>query len=182
LWSDIHKPAPANSLNIEVLAYQYGWDLRYPGVDEKLGEFDLKAMDPLKNKWGLTSTDGAAADDFESQELVVPVHRPVHLHLVSKDVIHAFYVPSFRVYQDLVPGRVITWLWFETVDTGNFQIACSQLCGAGHYNMKADIKVIAPEEFSKWYETKAKKTIVAQMLDPVTNAPKNTVQLTAALR
>jgi cytochrome c oxidase subunit 2 len=179
LWSDFHRPAPENSLTVEVLAYQYGWDMRYPGLDDKLGQFAIKAMDPLKNKWGLDTSDPAAADDFEAAEFVVPIHRPVHLHLVSKDVIHAFYVPSFRVYQDLVPGRTISWLWFEATDTGNFQICCSQLCGAGHYNMKADIKVLAPEEFAKWYEAKSKKTILAQMVDPVTGQPRETVKLAA---
>jgi len=74
----------------------------------------------------------------------------VHIYLHSRDVIHSFYVPEFRLYQAAVPGRTIAWVWFQTTKTGNFQLACSQICGSGHYNMKAPIRVVTQEEFDKW--------------------------------
>jgi cytochrome c oxidase subunit 2 len=88
--------------------------------------------------------------------LEIPVNRPVHIRLDSKDVIHAFYVPQFRVYQDIVPGRMIDWVWFTPTKIGKFQLACNQLCGSGHYNMKADIQVVSEADFEKWYQEKAK--------------------------
>jgi cytochrome c oxidase subunit 2 len=77
--------------------------------------------------------------------------------LRSRDVIHSFYVPEFRIYQDAVPGRTIGWIWFKTLRSGNFQLACSQLCGKGHYNMKAPIRVVSQEEYDKWYAEKVIK-------------------------
>jgi cytochrome c oxidase subunit 2 len=94
--------------------------------------------------------DPAGDDDFSSTELVIPVGKPVHIYLHSRDVIHSFYVPEFRLYQAAVPGRTIAWVWFETTRTGNFELACSQICGSGHYNMKAPIRVVSQEEFDKW--------------------------------
>ena len=77
--------------------------------------------------------------------------------LHSRDVIHAFYVPEFRLYQDCIPGRTIGWVWFQATQTGDFQLACNQLCGTGHYNMKAPIHVVSEEEFNKWLSTRQKK-------------------------
>jgi cytochrome c oxidase subunit 2 len=90
-------------------------------------------------------------------ELVIPVGRPVHLLLHARDVIHSFYVPEFRLYQDCVPGRTIAWVWFQATRTGEFQLACNQLCGTGHYNMKAPIRVVTEEEFQKWLTPRQQK-------------------------
>jgi cytochrome c oxidase subunit 2 len=99
-------------------------------------------------------------------ELVIPANRPVHIYLNARDVIHSFYVPHFRLYQDAVPGRTITWVWFEVIRPGNFELACSQLCGVGHYNMKAPIKVLPPEEFDKWYAEKSQAALEAKAGPP----------------
>jgi len=123
--------------------------MRYPGADGKLGKVDTKLYS-VDNKFALVPDDPAGADDFASTELVIPVGKPVHIYLHSRDVIHSFYVPQFRLYQAAVPGRTIAWVWFETTKTGNFQLACSQICGSGHYNMKAPIRVVTQEEFDKW--------------------------------
>jgi cytochrome c oxidase subunit 2 len=100
-------------------------------------------------------------------ELVVPVGRPVHLLLHARDVIHSFYVPEFRLYQDCVPGRTIGWVWFQATRTGNFQIACNQLCGTGHYNMKAPIRVVTEEEFQKWLKPRQEKNAALATSSPV---------------
>jgi len=84
----------------------------------------------------------------------MPVGKAVHVLLHSRDVIHAFYVPHFRLYQDAVPGRTISWIWFRTIETGEFELACSQLCGVGHYNMKARIKILTEAEYDKWFNAK----------------------------
>jgi heme/copper-type cytochrome/quinol oxidase subunit 2 len=118
-----------------------------------------------------------------STELVIPVGRPVHLLLHARDVIHSFYVPEFRLYQDCVPGRTIGWVWFQATRTGNFQIACNQLCGTGHYNMKAPIKVVSEEEYQKWITPRQEKNAgilpTAPSTPLATPSPAKAVSLTA---
>ncbi|MFI0347452.1 MAG: cytochrome c oxidase subunit II [Chthoniobacterales bacterium] len=156
VWYNIHCPAPAGAINIEVTGYQFAWDMRYPGPSGILARSDVKNISP-ENKFGIDFTDPHAKEDFTSTELVAPVGRPIHIFLRSRDVIHAFYVPEFRLYQDAVPGRTIAWVWFRPIRIGNFQLACSQLCGKGHYNMKAPIRILSQEEYDKWYAEKIKK-------------------------
>ncbi len=153
LWSELHSPPPENSVKVDVVSYQFGWDMRYAGADGQLGKVDVHSYS-VDNKFGLVPDDAAGDDDFSSTELVIPVNRPVHIYLHSRDVIHSFYVPQFRLYQAAVPGRTIAWVWFEPTRTGNFELACSQICGSGHYNMKAPIRVVTQEEFEKWQSGK----------------------------
>ena len=149
LWGELHSEPPADAVKIDVVSYQFGWDMRYPGADGRLGRVDVNTYS-VDNKFGLVADDPAGDDDFSTTEMVVPVGKPVHIYLHSRDVIHSFYVPEFRLYQAAVPGRTIAWVWFETTRTGNFELACSQICGSGHYNMKAPIRVVSQEEFDKW--------------------------------
>lgn len=149
LWGELHSTPPEDAVKVDIVSYQFGWDMRYPGADGRLGKVDVHSYS-VDNKFGLVPDDPAGDDDFASTELVIPVGKPVHIYLHSRDVIHSFYVPSFRLYQAAVPGRTIAWVWFETTRTGNFELACSQICGSGHYNMKAPIRVVTQEEFDKW--------------------------------
>jgi cytochrome c oxidase subunit 2 len=153
LWSELHSPPPEDSVKVDVVSYQFGWDMRYAGADGQLGKVDVHSYS-VDNKFGLVPDDAAGDDDFSSTELVIPVDKPVHIYLHSRDVIHSFYVPQFRLYQAAVPGRTIAWVWFEPTRTGNFELACSQICGSGHYNMKAPIRVVTQEEFEKWQSGK----------------------------
>ena len=184
LWGELHSEPPADAMKIDVVSYQFGWDLRYAGADEQLGKVDVSTYS-MDNKFGLVEGDQAGLDDFSSTELVIPVNRPVHLYLHSRDVIHSFYVPEFRLYQAAVPGRTIAWVWFEPIRTGNFELACSQICGAGHYNMKAPIRVVSLEEFEKWKagkiaakdeELKALNASLPPAKDPVVSTPRNLLQ------
>ncbi|MFV0415892.1 MAG: cytochrome c oxidase subunit II [Chthoniobacterales bacterium] len=158
VWFDLHRTPPEDSLRIDIVSYQFGWDMRYPGKDMVLGNATAMGFTP-DNRFGVDKDDAAGNDDFVTTELVIPANRPVHVYLRSRDVIHSFYVPEFRVYQDAVPGRTIGWVWFEVMHPGNFELACSQLCGTGHYNMKAPIKVLPPEEFDKWYAEKSQAAL-----------------------
>ena len=149
VWDEIHAPAPSNALTVDICGYQYGWIMRYPGITGKLAPIDVHKISN-ENHWGTDPEDPRTAQDVMSTELVIPVGRPVHVLLHARDVIHSFFVPEFRLYQDCVPGRTIGWVWFQATRTGNFQLACNQLCGTGHYNMKAPIRIVTEEEFQKW--------------------------------
>ncbi len=164
VWKDLFRNPPPDALQVNISSYQFGWDFRYPGADGKLGEVDVKAITP-ENKFGVKSDDPAAADDFTATELVFPAKKPVHIILNARDVIHSFYVPSFRLYQDAVPGRTISWVWFEVTRPINLELACSQLCGSGHYNMKAPIRVLSQEDYDKWYDGKVKAAAQARAAD-----------------
>src|SRR3984885_16000461 len=154
-WDVLHSTPPANSLQVGVAAYQFGFSFQYPGADNKLGKAEASFVSN-DNMFGNDPDDADAKDNFTSSVLEIPVNRPVHIRRDYKDVIHAFYVPQFRVYQDIVPGRMIDWVWFTPTKIGKFQLACNQLCGSGHYTMKADMKVVSDADFEKWYQEKAK--------------------------
>ena len=152
-WDVLHSTPPRDALDVAVTAYQFGFSMQYPGADGKLGRSDVKLISN-DNLFGNERSDPDTKDNFTSAVLELPVNRPVHIRLNSKDVIHAFYIPEFRVYQDAVPGRTIDWVWFTPTKIGSYQLACSQLCGSGHYNMKAQVEVVSQQDFDKWYQQK----------------------------
>jgi cytochrome c oxidase subunit 2 len=156
LWEDIHRPAPESALTIDVSSYQFGWQFRYPGISGQLAPMDVRKITP-QNPFGTDPENPKTAQDVITTDLVIPVGRPVHVLLHARDVIHSFYVPEFRLYQDCVPGRTIGWVWFQATQTGDFQLACNQLCGTGHYNMKAPIKIVSEDEFQKWLTPRQQK-------------------------
>jgi cytochrome c oxidase subunit 2 len=90
---------------------------------------------------------------IEDSELRVPVGKPVKLLLTSKDVIHGFYAPAFRIKQDAVPGMT-NYLWFQATQVGNYDAMCSQYCGLEHAHMLTKIVVMPESEFTKWYQEK----------------------------
>lgn len=88
-----------------------------------------------------------------TSDLYVPVGKPVKLLLTSKDVVHAFHIPAAKIMEDAVPGRV-TDLWFQFNKTGEFRAYCREYCGTAHAYMLATIKVVDPDEFERWLQTK----------------------------
>lgn len=161
IWSHIKEEFPDASKSnvVEVVAEQFAWNFHYAGPDGIFGRRDPKLVDSATNPIGLDPTDPAAADDITTlNELHVPLGKPTLLYMTSKDVIHSFFVPEFRVKQDVVPGMRIP-LWFEPNKTGMYEIGCAQLCGLGHYRMKGTVIVTSPEEFeSKLKEIKVAST------------------------
>jgi len=155
-WSRMRrKTPPADALPVAVVGEQFGWNVRYPGPDGKLAKMDAKKVSK-ENPFGVDSADPAGLDDFTAyNDLVFPVNRPIRLYLGSKDVIHAFYVPEFRLYQDMVPGRVYDFVWLKAEATGKFQLACNQLCGQGHYKMFGKLSVVPVAEYESWAKGKA---------------------------
>jgi cytochrome c oxidase subunit II len=130
LWLDLKRPDrfPEPGLTIAVHASQFEWDVTYPGPDGQLG------------------TD----DDFRVRNQIhVPVGETVLVHLTAEDVIHSFFLPHFRVKQDAVPG-LPQQVWFAATETGEFELACAELCGTGHTRMRGRLFVHTREDFEAW--------------------------------
>jgi cytochrome c oxidase subunit II len=155
VWSRIKMTQPETDakLKIELIAEQFAWNVHYPGPDGKLGPRRNELIH-FSNPIGLDHADPASADDVVmGNELRLPVNKPVHIQLFSKDVIHSFFVPEFRIKQDMMPGMSIP-LWVEPTVTGKFEITCAQLCGFGHSLMRGDVYVSTDEEFDAWYKSR----------------------------
>jgi cytochrome c oxidase subunit 2 len=149
LWGQVQSPAPAGAMAVEVTGQQFAWNFRYPGKDGVFGRTDPKLVDPAAlNFIGLDRTDAAAADDvvLPQNQLYLPEGQPVKLRLKSLDVIHSFFLPNFRVKQDAMPG-IATEIWFVPTTAGSYEIACAEHCGLGHYRMRGQVHVVAPDGF-----------------------------------
>ena len=153
IWaSERFRPADSNATRVEVTGMQFAWYFRYPGPDGKFGATKPELEDASaggEGALGLDSTDPASKDDVVSGVMYVPVNREVEVILRAHDVIHSFFVPSFRFKQDAVPGLAIH-MHFTPIATGDYDIACAELCGLGHYKMHGILKVVSQEEFDKW--------------------------------
>lgn len=142
-------PAENDALKVEVLGEAFAWNVRYPGPDGQFGRAD-NALISATNPFGMDESDPAAADDITTvNHLAVPLNREVEVQLRSKDVIHSFFLPNFRVKQDAVPG-LVTRMHFTPVLAGDYEIACAELCGLGHYRMRGELHVMEPAQFDQW--------------------------------
>jgi cytochrome c oxidase subunit 2 len=142
-------PPAHEAVVIRVVGEQFAWNAHYPGADGAFGPQNPKLLAP-DNPLGLDPRSPAARDDITTvNEIVVPLGRPVIVHLSAKDVIHSFGVPAMRIKQDANPG-MMTAVWFTPTMTGDFDVACSQLCGFGHYRMKAILRVVSADDFTRW--------------------------------
>ena len=145
LWADINKEPPADAMLVEVTGQQFAWNIRYPGKDGMLGRTDHK-LASQENPTGVDPADPASADDLKLLNNIVLVKdRPVRVQIRSMDVLHSFFLPNFRVKQDAVPGMVVR-TWFVPRDAGDFEIACAEHCGLGHYRMRGQVHVVPPSE------------------------------------
>jgi cytochrome c oxidase subunit II len=142
-------PVEQQATAVRVVAEQFIWNIQYPGADGVFGRTRLDLVGP-DNPLGLDISDPAARDDVWTQnQLNLPVGRPVIVHLSSKDVIHSFGLPQMRVKQDAIPG-IEQRLWFTPTRTGEWKIACSQLCGLGHYRMRGFYTIQTQADFEAW--------------------------------
>jgi len=141
---------PEDAMVIEAVGQQWKWTFRLPGVDGQLGKVDTRLI-TAQNPFGINPQDNAGRDDLlvDSPNLQLPLNRPIKVLLRSKDVLHNFAVPEFRVKMDLVPGQV-GYLWFTPTRLGDFEILCMELCGIAHYAMRAKIKVVTDSDFETW--------------------------------
>lgn len=151
IWAGVHPPPPdPSALPIEVYAHQFAWSFRYPGPDRQFGRTAPRHInDVLQNPFGIDPSDPAGRDDLFSATLNVPANREILLLLHSRDVIHDFFVRELRFKQDVVPGMEIP-IRFRAQTPGAYEIACSELCGIGHSQMRATLVVMPPAQFDRW--------------------------------
>jgi len=128
VWYNVKQNLPPAEATVRVIGQQWAWTFVHPGPDDRLG----------------------TSDDIETvNELHVQVDKLYHYQLESRDVLHSFSVPVFRLKQDAIPGRVITG-WFEPTQTGEWDIQCAEICGIGHGLMGARIHIESPEQHTAW--------------------------------
>ena len=153
VWASQRWDAAApDAVQVEVTGMQFAWYFRYPGPDGKYGPTNPKLMDPSSGgeaAVGLDTSDAASKDDVVTGTMYIPVNREVDLSLRSVDVIHSFFVPNLRFKQDAVPGLNIH-MHFKPTAIGEYEIACAELCGLGHYKMHGMVHVVSQEDFDKW--------------------------------
>ncbi len=132
VWAKIKNRQPPAEIVVHAAAKQFNWEFTYPGPDGKLG----------------------SADDLQLEnDLHIPVGKVVHVILTSKDVIHSFFLPHFRLKQDALPGRAIT-VWFEAAKPGQYEIPCAELCGFGHSGMNGMLHAHTPDHYAQWLQEK----------------------------
>lgn len=166
-------------LEIEATGSQFLWYLRYPGRDGKIGTKYFTQINS-SNQLGQTWTDEKNMDDFMTTEIVLPVGKPVRVRITARDVLHNFYIRDMRVKTDAVPGMPTYFNFTPTVttdsmrrrlseqpewnvadrnddtklrwETYNYELACAELCGNGHYSMRNLVKVVTEEEYLDWLD------------------------------
>jgi len=156
-WAAVYfNPPAADAMPVQVQAGQFAFYFRYPGPDGSFGPIHPEQISEANaNFFGIDTThDQDSKDDIVTAELAVPVNREIHLLMHSKDVGHSFYVPELRIQQDFVPGLDVS-VHFTATKIGRYEIVCTQLCGLGHYNMKAYLNVKSQEDFDTWIKQQA---------------------------
>ena len=179
VMADIPFDSNEDYIEIEAMGYQFAWGIRYPGTDGKLGRRDYTLIDAT-NPFGQDWQDEANLDDIQPQEIVLPVNRKIRVRITARDVLHNFYLPQFRVKMDAVPGMPTYFVFTPTKTTEeyrtelsyypeyqqpydpedpngpqmweqfNFELACAELCGNGHYSMRRLVRVVSQEEYDSW--------------------------------
>ena len=151
IWNQ-YVTVPKNALEIDVMAWQWGWQYRLPGEDGKLGTTKVININD-NNPFGINTDDPYGQDDvmIQSDVLNIENNRPVKILLRSVDVLHNWYVPQFRSKMDAVPG-VVTYYWFEPNKVGEYEVLCAEYCGVGHYAMRGTVIVQDKQSYNQWLD------------------------------
>lgn len=167
VWNDMMYSKEENPRNVEIFGYQFGWDARLAGADNKLGAYNFREVGKV-NALGVDPKDEKAKDDIIVKELHLEVNKPYHFSFRAKDVIHSAYFPHFRAQMNVVPGLPTQFSFTPSVTTAemrsktgkpNFDYAllCNKICGSAHYRMKMVIVVDSKADYEKWL--KSQKTL-----------------------
>jgi len=169
LWAQqsIEYPTTPDVVKLRAVGEKFAWNFQYAGMDSTLGGTHLRLIDAAnKNIIGRDMKDPNGKDDFvKGAELVLPVDRPVIIDVASKDVIHNLALVPMRIAQDAIPG-VNAHIWFKPTKTGEWDIICGQLCGAGHSGMKAVLRVVPQKEFDEFMKENSEAALKAVQAAP----------------
>lgn len=154
-----------DALQVEITGEQFAWTVRYGGKDNKIGKRSIKLTTPL-NGLGIDYNDKSAWDDVMGSDIVLPVGKPVRFTINSKDILHSFYMPDFRVQMNAVPGmathfqmtpRYTTAEMREKLNNPEFDyvMLCAKICGQGHYNMQKTVRIVSEAEYKEWLATQS---------------------------
>jgi len=151
IWNQ-YVNVPKNALEIDVMAWQWGWQYRLPGEDGKLGATKVVNIND-NNPFGIIPEDPNGKDDIliQSDTIHLENNKPVKILLRSVDVLHNWYVPQFRAKMDAVPG-VVTYYWFEPTKIGEYEVLCAEYCGVGHYGMRGRVFVKDKQDYENWIQ------------------------------
>ena len=156
-WANQYlTPPSANAMPIQAQAGQFAFYFRYPGPDGKFGTIHPEMINEgNQNLFGLDPEhDVESRDDIVTAEMAIPVNQEIHLLMHAKDVGHSFFVRELRVQQDFVPGLDVS-VHFTANKVGKYEIVCTQLCGLGHYTMRAYLEVMSQQDFDNWLKQQA---------------------------
>lgn len=164
--TSIPEDLQKSALQVEVLGEQFMWRVRYPGTDGEMGKRNYK-LTTAENPYGIDFNDKNSWDDISGEHIVLPVGRSVRFHIISKDIIHSFYIPDFRVQINAVPGMTNYFQFTPTVTTEemrdrmndpkyDYVMLCNKICGSAHYNMQKKVVVVTEAEYKQWLSTQGK--------------------------
>jgi cytochrome c oxidase subunit II len=174
VWEKITTEVPQEAITIEIMAEQFNWRVRYPGLDNKFGAHRFSLISE-ENDFGIDLNDPASRDDFAPAQLHIPKGRPVLFKIRSRDVIHSVYIPQFRLKMDAVPGMPTRFHFIPVYTTRemrdkledpnfNYELACAELCGRSHFAMLFIVVVDEEEDFQKWYQQQKPITVNTAMI------------------
>lgn len=179
VWNEVMADVGSNEeyMEIEATGYQFAWIVRHPGDDGVIGEKNFREItgtNPLGQVWD----DRANLDDIHVDEIVLPKGKKVRVRITARDVLHNFYLPHFRVKMDAVPGMPTYFVFtpdkttdeyrqelrkypeYNTPDpddsekmlweTFDYELACAELCGTGHFSMRKSLRIVEQEEYDQW--------------------------------
>ncbi len=139
-------PQTGDKLEVRCIAYQFGWYFHYTGTDGLFGRQNMRFLSNA-NPLGIDPNDENGKDDFvTTNDLHLVNHKPTVVRVSSRDVIHGLALHQMRIQQDAMPGMEIPQ-WFRPIKTGTWEIICAQLCGQGHYQMRATYTVEEQKDF-----------------------------------
>lgn len=176
-WNNITQVQHTDAMYVQVYGKQFDWTARYSGADNKLGKSSFRKITD-NNPLGVDSTDAASADDHIARELHMPVNMPIDVVINSRDVIHSFYLPHFRVQMNAVPGMNTHFYFKPTITTAQMRVItknpkfdyvllCNKICGVAHYNMQMKVVVDSPADFKTWLQ-KEKLVFEKAVADTIT--------------
>jgi cytochrome c oxidase subunit 2 len=171
LWAKrvLHFPL-GDAIRVKVVGQQFAWNFHYPGPDGIFGRQD-PALISSGNSLGLDPNDPHGKDDIVSlNEMHLPVNHDAILEITSKDVIHSVAIQAMRIGQDAIPGSEIP-IWFKPVKIGTYEIICAQLCGLGHYSMRATVVVDSDADYKSWLDDMEKLNAPAPAAPSVPSLP-----------